>query len=285
VVTAGFVAWSVLGPAPTGTAAATPSAILNPVRMAAARHTRPLPPGDQSFANAIGLRLVRIPAGAFIMGTPLTELGRFTNEGPPHPVRITRPFLMGIYEVTQAEYEAVMGHNPAELKGPRRPVERVVRAEALAFCDKLSALPAEKAAGRRYRLPTEAEWEYACRAGTRTAFAFPGDTLTADQANVNEAYDGTTEVGSFPPNAFGLYDMHGNVWEFCQDWFKAGYYDESPPEDPPGPAVGTLVVLRGGAWEVDLLHARSGRRGQNDPNLRNRNFGFRVVADEVARPQ
>ena len=189
-----------------------------------------------------------------------------------HEVSITKPFYLGVYVVTQAEYEKVMGNNPSwfSAKGDGKdkvkdmdtgqfPVEKVSWDDAVAFCKKLSELPEEKKAGRVYRLPTEAEWEYACRAGTKTAFHY-GDSLSSKQANFNGnfPYGGadkgpylgrTAKVGSYAANAFGLYDMHGNVWEWCQDWYDENYYKNSPKEDPPGPAQGLHRVVRGGGWD------------------------------------
>jgi formylglycine-generating enzyme required for sulfatase activity/tRNA A-37 threonylcarbamoyl transferase component Bud32 len=229
----------------------------------------PSPPGEIThFTNSIGMELVRIPAGKFLRGSPDNEEGSNDLESPRAWVRISRPFFMGIYEVTQAEYVTVMETNPSEY-GPqgkgwaklagqdvrRFPVENVSWEDAQEFCRRLSARPEEK--GRRYRLPTEAEWEYACRAGTTTPFFF-GNTLNASQANsdTNRPYGGAKKekslghpaaVGSYPSNAFGLFDMHGNVWEWCQDYF--GPYT-MVAEDPKGPNTGNDRIFRGGAWAL-----------------------------------
>src|SRR5712692_6829482 len=177
-----------------------------------------------AFPQGIVMKLARIPAGKFLMGSPENEPGRQANEGPQHEVTITKPFHIGVYEVTQAEYEKVTGKNPSKFNkanggGPEHPVEMVSWDDAVAFCKKLSELPEEKKAGRVYRLPTEAEWEYACRAGTRTAYSF-GD----DASKLGEycwygvsAQSRTHAVGQKLPNGWGLHDMHGNVWEFTID--------------------------------------------------------------------
>ncbi len=226
------------------------------------------------FTNSIGMKLVLIPAGKFIMGSSEKDGSGF-SQGPEHLVEITRPFFLGVYEVTQEEYNKVMGTNPSyyspisegkekadlkKLKGldtRRFPVEQVSWEDAVEFCRKLSSLPEEKAKGRIFRLPTEAEWEYACRAGTTTAFHF-GDSLFPTQANFCPNPFGRTPnslglglptvVGSYQPNAFGLYDMHGNVSEWCADWYDPEYYKHSPKSDPPGPASSPnfFRVIRGG---------------------------------------
>ena len=155
-----------------------------------------------------------------------------------------------MYEVTQEQYERVMGKNPSRFKGPQLPVERVSWKAAVSFCTKLSAFPEEQAAGRTYRLPTEAEWEYACRAGSTTDFCF-GDAEWGldDYAWYEDNSDHRTHpVGQKRPNAWGLYDMHGNVWEWCADWHDEAYYEASPVDDPQGPATGVDRVGRGGSW-------------------------------------
>src|SRR5260370_5852834 len=196
---------------------------------------------EKVIPNSIGLKLTLIPAGKFLMGSPAKEPERDPEE-LQHEVVITRPFFMGVYEVTQGEYEKLMGkpkeggkYNPSNRgahfgsAGPDHPMEHVSWNQAVEFCKRLSALPAEKKAGRLYRLPTEAEWEYACRAGTKTVFHV-GNSLASKQANFNGLYpfgveakgrnlQKTVKVGSFPPNAWGLYDMHGNVSESCSDWY------------------------------------------------------------------
>ena len=160
----------------------------------------------------------------------------------------------------------------------RLPVERVSWQDACEFCRRLSEWPAEKEAGRLYRLPTEAEWEYACRAGTTSAFAV-GTTLDAAQANLDgpSSVGCTTPVGSFPANAWGLCDMHGNVWEWCEDWFSPDYYSHSPGRDPQGPAVGFARLLRGGGWRSRAAQCRSAARYSATATQRHDAFGFRVA--------
>ena len=209
--------------------------------------------------NTIGMKLVLIPPGEFNMGSTPEEvaeliaegrrqkthdwhLSRVASEAPRHRVQITKPFYLGLCEVTQKEYEQVIGKNPSEFASDsNRPVERVSWNEANEFCRKLSEFPAEKAAGAVYRLPTEAEWEYACRAGTTTRFVFGDDPAGMDQhAWWRSSSQGSTQpVGRLQPNAWALFDMQGNVWEWCADWWAADYYANSPAADPPGPASGS----------------------------------------------
>jgi formylglycine-generating enzyme required for sulfatase activity len=244
------------------------------------------------ITNSIGMKLVRIPPGKFLMGSPIEEVGRFDHEDE-HEVAITQPFYLGVYEVTQQEYEEVMGKNPSwfspkgggkdKVKGMASrsrqfPVENVSWEEVVEFCRKLSERTEERRTGRTYRLPTEAEWEYACRGGARetTPFHF-GPTLSPDQANISSRLGRTTVVGSYKPNAFGLYDMHGNIWEWCQDWHDEDYYKRSPPRDPPGPEKGRHRVLRGGAWSSDPRDCRAASRDRDAPGSRDDVIGFRVV--------
>jgi formylglycine-generating enzyme required for sulfatase activity len=254
-----------------------------------------------ALTNSIGMKLVRIPAGKFQMGSPRDEANRSDNE-EQHEVEISRPFYLGVYEVTQAQYEAVMGSNPShfsatgggkdKVKGldtSQFPVERVSWKEAVEFCEKLSALDAKKGNKRVCRLPTEAEWEYACRGGAASADPFHfGTSLSSTQANFNgdHPYGGaphgpnlerTCEVGSYKPNRFGLYDMHGNVWEWCADWHGEKYYKNSPRKDPTGPTTGTARVLRGGSWDFGGRYCRAAYRGYYVPGDRDVNFGFRVA--------
>jgi formylglycine-generating enzyme required for sulfatase activity/outer membrane protein assembly factor BamB len=254
----------------------------------------------QIVTNSIGMRLARIPAGEFLMGSPDSDPNAREDEKPQHRVRITRPFYLGVYEVTQEEYQRVMGGNGcffsptgagkdrvAGLNTARFPVEQVRWHDAVAFCRKLSELPAERHAGRVYRLPSEAEWEYACRAGTTTPF-HTGDSLSSFQANFNGNYPygkavkgpflvRTTEVGSYAPNAWGLYDMHGNVWEWCADWYGRTYYRESSTDDPTGPTTGLTRIIRGGEWYGDARDCRSAFRYADQPDGVFYVMGFRVV--------
>ena len=236
------------------------------------------------FTNSIGIEFANIPAGKFLMGSPETEKERIQDE-TQHEVTLTQGFRMGVHEVTQAQYELVMGQNPSHFKGATLPVEEVSYKDALAFCQKLSDLPAEKVAGRKYRLPTEAEWEYCCRAGTSTPFHF-GNELNGTQANCDGTFPyGTTKqgpylkktspVGSYPANAWGLHDMHGNVYEWCQDWY--GDYPKDSIKDPQGSSSGELRVLRGGSWDDVARSCRAGRRNRNSPGTHDINCGFRLL--------
>lgn len=248
---------------------------------------------------------VYIPAGTFVMGSPATEKERSGDEGPQHTVTLTKDFYMSKYEVTQREYLAVMGINPSYFTttdstgkpiGPdlNRPVERVSWNDATNYCGKLTL--SEKAVGRLpagwvYRLPTEAEWEYACRAGTSTPFHY-GNNLRSGMANfyglveyvggagtVNNPtgtyLDRTTAVGSYAPNGFGLYDMHGNVWEWCLDWY--GAYPGGNVSDPRGSATGSVRVFRGGSWSYIARICRSAIRFNGVPVKGYDFIGFRPV--------
>jgi formylglycine-generating enzyme required for sulfatase activity len=296
--------------------------------------------------NSLGMKLTLIPPGEFQMASPKSERERHVNE-QQHRVRITKPFYLGLYEVTQREFEQVMGRNPSEFSNSggqteaatgvdtsRNPVENVTWYDAVEFCNKLS-----KKEGRRpyyriadiereadgwikdakvsveggggYRLPTEAQWEYACRAGTTTPFNF-GTANNGALSNCNgngpygteeqgPALGWTVPVGSYRPNAFGLYDMHGNVWEWCWDVFDEAYYKHSPESDPAGPSRTPKVVrknsktrhsptsdpagpsgasdrvMRGGAWCALALECRAAHRGWNLPGHRYNDRGFRVA--------
>ena len=218
------------------------------------------------LGKGVKLEMILVTAGKFMMGSPESEEGRYKNENQ-HEVTITKPFYMGKYEVTQEQWEAVMGNNPGDTKEGKLPVTQVSWEDCHEFIKKLNA----KTDGG-YRLPTEAEWEYACRAGTTTAYSV-GDSLTKTDANIIGA--GIKAVGSYKPNAFGLYDMHGNVWEWCEDW-----YGEYPfaMTDPKGPAKGEYRVLRGGSFDFSDSDARSSRRNSyGKPSDRTIFFGFRLA--------
>jgi formylglycine-generating enzyme required for sulfatase activity len=225
-----------------------------------------------TITNSLGMRLIQVPAGIFDMGDPLLADAR------PHTVRITRPFFIGATEVTQREFQQLMGSNPSHFRSDGNPVDSVTWDEAREFCERLSQQAAEKNAGRTYRLPTEAEWEHACRAGTRTHFAF-GNRIRLDQANTRiGGLSRTTPAGTYPPNAWGIFDMHGNVWEWCSDWYKSDYFSESPIEDPQGPATGAVRVVRGGSWMVGPEDCASAKRGDMCPPAKRRaDVGFRVI--------
>ena len=215
--------------------------------------------------NSIGMTFVPIPPGEFMMGSPDGEVGRIVDEEVSHCVRITNGFLLGQHQVTQSQYFKVMSENPSFFLGPRRPVEHVTWQDANRFCALLSEIPEEKEAGRAYRLPSEAEWEYACRAGTTTRFS-SGDSLSVGAARfavANRPFaKPTVAVGTFASNARGLHEMHGNVWEWTNDWFDAAYYSKSPLCDPQGPTDGLTHVLRGGSASVLDHECRSAMRGE-----------------------
>jgi len=240
------------------------------------------------FGEGVTMELALIPAGEFMMGGPNSEGIRHPEEGPRHRVRITRPFYMGRHEVTQSQYERIMGVNPSHFRGADLPVEQVSWEEATDFCRRLS-----QRTGRTVRLPTEAEWEYACRAGTTTPFCY-GGSLGSEQANFNgespygDAPKGvsrktTTPVGSFEPNAWGLYDMHGNLKEWCFDRWDEDYYKSSPEQDPTGPADGAFRVKRGGCWYDLGVMCRSAHRGVSGQICSNYYIGFRVAVNSALR--
>jgi len=205
------------------------------------------------------------------------------DETPRHRVRITRPFWMGVTEVTQAQYEAVMGGNPSFFKGAGSPVEQVSWDDAVEFCRKLTdkCANAQVGAGLKpaptFRLPTEAEWEYACRAGNRGKWCFGDDEAELGDYAWYSANSGSTThpVAQKKPNAWGLYDMHGNVWEWCADWY--GDYPTDDANDPQGPSSGSYRVLRGGSWNSNPGNCRSANRNDLVPSFRYYNLGFRVV--------
>ncbi len=236
----------------------------------------------QNLDNGIFIDMVAIPEGKFQMGTPDSEPERQDDESPQHQVTVPS-FYLAKYPITQAQYQAIMGQNPSYFKGSDLPVEQVSWNNAVEFCQKLA-----QKTGQAYRLPSEAEWEYACRAGTITPFHF-GETITPDLANYNGNYtygngpkgvyrQKTTPVGSFPPNAFGLYDMHGNVWEWCQDVWHENY-DNAPTDGTAWETGGNsnLRVRRGGSWLSNPGNCRSGRRDWVDWDLWSSGFGFRVA--------
>jgi len=263
-------AWWVLGAGATEAEAAPPS-------------TQPAKQLTLDLADNVSMKLVLIPAGKFMMGSPDGETDRQSDEGPRREVTISVPFYMGVCEVTQQQYQAVMGKNPSRFQGPQNPADHVSWKEAVEFCEKLS-----RKTGKTVRLPTEAQWEYACRANTTTPF-HTGQTISTEQAN----YDGnyvygngrkgtfrrtTLAVGSFNPNGFGLYDMHGNVWEWCSDWY-ADSYKHAKDRDPTGPTWGRYRVLRGGYWHEGPIYCRSANRFALSTECRGSFYGFRVCVD------
>jgi sulfatase modifying factor 1 len=237
-----------------------------------------------SFTNTLDMTFKEIPAGNFLMGSPAREKDRGDHEDQ-HKVTISKAFYMQTTEVTQGQWKAVMATEPWKGKslvkeGPNYAASYVSWNDAVAYCRKLS-----EAEGKTYRLPTEAEWEYACRAGTETAWSFGDDDASlGDYAwynknafHIGEQY--THQVGLKNPNAFGLYDMHGNVLQWCHDYFEEDYYKQSPAKDPTGPTSGSSRVLRGGSWVNSSRDARSADRGRNVAGYRRGNVGFRLVRE------
>jgi formylglycine-generating enzyme required for sulfatase activity len=278
----------------------------SPVLLGPARE-RVVKEEPKEITSSIGMKLARIPAGTFLMGSPRDEAKREPCEGPQHEVEITRAFYLGAHEVTQKQYQAVMGKDPSCFRAGGSykervaltstddfPVDQVEWEDAVEFCKKLSALPAEAKEGRKYRLPTEAEWEYASRAGAPSYQVFHyGNSLSGTQANFEGSkpygdagkaapLNRTCKVGSYTANRFGLFDMHGNVSEWCADWFGEDYYASSSRKDPTGPEKGKFRVLRGGAWCLDAASCRSGCRNGGDPVFAG-SCGFRVACDVAPR--
>jgi len=236
----------------------------------------------EDLGRGVNLEMVSIPGGSFVMGSPENEKGRRSTESPQHEVNVP-PFFLGKYPVTQQQYEAVMGNNPSHFKDANRPVECVSWNDAAQFCLHLSQIT-----GKMYRLPSEAQWEYACRAGTIASFSC-GPTITTDLANYDgsNGYDSepkgiyraqTTQVGSFLPNAFGLYDMHGNVLEWCQDlWHKN--YNDAPTDGSVWEFAGNsyLKLLRGGSWNYSPWICRSAYRYWVVEGLSYYDRGLRII--------
>jgi formylglycine-generating enzyme required for sulfatase activity len=282
------LAFTLCGPAPGAT---------QPGQRGSESRPSPTTP-RKGFITSVGMKMVYIKPGTFVMGSklPAHEVARkagyeadqakhFKNERPLHHVKITRGFFMSAHEVTQEQYVKVIGANPSKKRrGGAHPVETVSWFDAVKFCKKLSAKE-----GRRYHLPTEAAWEYACRAGTTTPFHF-GMTISTAQANYNGNHtygkghrgvyrNSTVPVGRFEPNAWGLYDMHGNVYEWCQDWYAEYYYARSPTADPQGPNSGSSRVVRGGCWLSGPALCRAAARDHLVPDFRYFLIGFRVVCE------
>jgi formylglycine-generating enzyme required for sulfatase activity len=230
------------------------------------------------LVDGVSLRFVRIAPGTFVRGSPASEPGRDRDEGPVHEVTLTHAFYLGVHEVTQAQWTAVMGSNPAVFKrgpdAPRRPVESVSWEDGQRFLARLNTLGVG-----RFRLPTEAEWEYAARAGSSTRFPWgddPKEFVTHAHAWANSrSYAITHPVGEKPPNAWGLFDLHGNVWEWCSDWY--GPYPEGPQRDPVGPPGGRERVFRGGSWYDFPVSLRSANRHRHVPDGSYTAVGLRLV--------
>ena len=226
------------------------------------------------LGRGVKLEMVYIRGGTFQMGSPESEQPRGNDEGPVHPVELDG-FWMGKFEVTQEQYQQITGKNPSHFKDAKNPVEQVSWNDAKAFCDTLS-----QKTGQAFRLPTEAEWEYACRAGSQTAYSF-GDSES--QLGDYAWYDRnsgrrTHPVGGKRPNAWGLYDMHGNVYEWCGDWYDSDYYKNSPRKNPTGPSSGSSRVNRGGSWISSPWGCRSAFRYRGTPGITFNYLGFRVAA-------
>lgn len=231
-----------------------------------------------------GMKFVWIPAGDFLMGSGLSassiaskfgsdDSAYWEDEHPQHRVTISKGFWLGQYEVSQEEWTRVMGDDPSR-DGGQLPVAEVSWNDAQKFLSKLSADSSEA-----FRLPTEAEWEYACRAGTTTMYEF-GDDVSSLQAHgwYDRISGGKANVvGQKRPNRWGLHDMHGNVYEWCSDWYGAEHYGASSNVDPTGPSAGETRVVRGGNWGLDMVHSRSAARLWVKPTGSNRGNGFRVV--------
>jgi formylglycine-generating enzyme required for sulfatase activity len=227
--------------------------------------------GDDNIANSIGMKFVHIKAGSFLMGSDTGE----TDERPAHKVNISKPFFIGAYEVTQEQWKNIMGNNPSTWKeNPRWPVGNVSWNDAKAFCKKLSAIE-----GISYRLPTEAEWEYACRAGSATLYFWGCEFDSTYAWTLYNPGRSPQEVGTRKPNTWGLYDMAGNVWEWCEDRYN-GSYPAIEQTDPRGPATGTLRVVRGGGKDSRKKNLNSCYRGNAGPNFLSPYIGFRVCRDK-----
>lgn len=261
-------------------------------------------PSNHAFYTAVHYtNMAHIPSGTFTMGSPESEPARLPSEGPQTQVTISRGFLIGKHEVTQGEYLNVMGTNPSAFAGDLSlPVETVSWDAAMAYCAALTAKERDEGllpAGFAYRLPTEAEWEYACRAGTTTAFHF-GDSIRSGMANFNGRYEyppcgggsywcynpsgvylsATTKTGNYAPNVWGLHDMHGNLAEWCHDWF-ADNLPGGSVTDPQGPATGEIRITKGGNWDDNGWGCRSASRFSIYQDARNSSIGFRVVLAAV----
>ena len=231
----------------------------------------------EEYTNTIQMEFVRIPSGDFFMGSRDSE-GGSSKERPRHSVRISKSFYMGKHEVTQQQWMAVMGTaNPSNFHSPDRPVDEVSWNDVQIFIEKLNAL--ENIQG--YRLPTEAEWEYAARAGSKTRYCYgndpEGDTLSSYAWFEQNSSRQTHPVGQLLPNNWKLYDMHGNVTEWVQDNYDKKYYSISPEKDPQGPEAGRKKVVRGGSWINQAYSCRSAARGYYSTDYTDSDFGFRIV--------
>lgn len=243
----------------------------------------------KTYTNSIGMEFIATPAGSFWMGA--SAPAAYDSEKPQHKVTISKPFYLGRHEVTQAQWETVMGSNPYTLdrSNPYYNLpgmkERITRPnhpatvswnDAQEFIKRLNA----REGHNRYRLPTEAEWEYAARAGTTTAYSFGDDSSDLGRYawyGEDFASGGTHPIGQKLPNPWGLYDMHGNAWEWVQDWYSDSYYAQSPATDPKGPESGSQRAVRGGSWHQTATSWRSSFRKAYDPDYRGISIGFRLA--------
>ena len=247
---------------------------------------------DNHATHDLGFEMIWVKPGTFKMGSPKTSFFRKNavrdDDESQYQVTLTKGFYLGKHEVTQGQWESVMGSNPSEFKGTNRPVEKVSWNDVMRFCQKLTetARRADKLpAGMAYQLPTEAQWEYACRAGTTTKYSW-GDTIA--KTNANYEFDGfvtglteTTEVGKYQANAWGFHDMHGNVSEWCADWY--GDYPSRSASDPFGPVIGSYRVTRGGSWYGSANFARSASRTKGDPAGGSNFLGFRLSLRSLSK--
>jgi len=245
------------------------------------KRVKPLIVKRENFVTDNKLEMIWVKPGTFMMGSPVSEADRDRDE-IQRQVTLTNGFYLGKYEVTQAQWERVMGNNPSENKGADRPVEEVSWYDAVEFCKKRTEM--EKKAGRvpqgmSYQLPTEAQWEYACRAGTTTKYSW-GDDINPKLANYTDSgLKKTMAVGSYRPNPWGFYDMHGNVWEWCADWF--GEYPTSSVTDPIGVASGSIRVSRGGSWDYVGPYLRSAKRNYSPPATSSASV---LVSNQASKP-
>jgi formylglycine-generating enzyme required for sulfatase activity len=230
---------------------------------------------SNTYTNSIGMKFVLIPAGTFMMGADKNDEDAADDEQPRHQVTISKPFYLGVYEVTQQQWTAVMGNNPSYHKGDDNPVEMVSWDDAQDFIKRLN----QKEAHSRYRLPTEAEWEYAARAGSTSTYFFGDDeSQLGDHAwYYDNSGKETHPVGQKRPNAWGLYDIIGNVNEWVGDWWGETYYANSPSSDPTGPLSGHDRAVRGSSWNSDARICRSAYRGRHEPSSRDEFAGFRLA--------
>ncbi|OQX16462.1 MAG: hypothetical protein BWK76_11600 [Desulfobulbaceae bacterium A2] len=245
-------------------------------------------PPRGGFTNSIGMEFVKVPAGSFMMGR---KDDPFSNEGgsdekPAHQVAISQDFWIGRFEVTQAQWHAVMGKNPSLFKSNsvgedshNYPVENVSWEDIQKFIEKLNAKE-----GKNYRLPTEAEWEYACRSGGKEQKYCGGNEVDAVAWYDGNSGKHTHRVGSKQANGLGIHDMNGNVWEWCSDWYDEKYYAKSPATDPQGPSKGEYRVNRGGSWYNGAGYARAAIRSVIGPGGRNGSLGFRLLAPQSGGP-